>query len=81
MRIINVERIKKVLGDLPEIPRVVASGNFAIPKVLLGAVDAVVPEYRPHMRREGTNDPGLIARQARMIAVGCISSSRRTRGG
>ena len=49
MRIINVEQLKKVLGDLPENPCVVASGNFGTPQVLLGAVDEVVPEYRLHM--------------------------------
>ena len=49
MRVINVEQLKKVLAGLPENPRVVASGNFATPTVLLNAVDEVVPEYRLHM--------------------------------
>lgn len=49
MRVINVEQLKKVLGSLPTNPRVVASGNFATPTVLLGAFDEVVPEYRLHM--------------------------------
>ena len=49
MRVINVEQLKTVLGSLPTNPRVVASGNFATPTVLLGAFDEVVPEYRLHM--------------------------------
>ena len=49
MRVINLEQLKAVLGSLPTNPRVVASGNFATPTVLLGAFDEVVPEYRLHM--------------------------------
>jgi acyl-CoA hydrolase len=49
MRVVSVEQLKRVLASLPENPRVVASGNFATPKVLLGALDEVVPEYRLHM--------------------------------
>lgn len=49
MRVVSVEQLKRVLASLPENPRVVASGNFATPKVLLGALDEVVPEYRLNM--------------------------------
>lgn len=49
MRVVSVEQLQRILGSLPENPRVVASGNFAAPHVLLGALDAVVPEYRLHM--------------------------------
>lgn len=49
MRAVSVEQLKRILGNLPENPRVVASGNFATPQVLLAALDQVVPEYRLHM--------------------------------
>ena len=49
MRVVSVEQLKRVLASLPENPRVVASGNFATPSVILDALDAVVPEYRLHM--------------------------------
>jgi acyl-CoA hydrolase len=49
MRVVTVEQLKRILASLPENPRVVASGNFATPQVLLGALDEVVPEYRLHM--------------------------------
>lgn len=49
MKVINVEQLKKVLEALPHNPRVVASGNFAAPNVLLAALDASVSEFKLHM--------------------------------
>ena len=49
MRVITLEQVPSVLGHLPKNPRVIASGNFATPRALLTAFDAVVPEYRLHM--------------------------------
>lgn len=49
MRVVTVEQLKSALASLPENPRVVASGNFATPTVVLNALDEVVPEYRLHM--------------------------------
>jgi acyl-CoA hydrolase len=49
MRVVTVEQLASALGSLPDNPRVVASGNFATPSVILEALDAVVPEYRLHM--------------------------------
>jgi acyl-CoA hydrolase len=49
MRVVNIEQLKQILANLPENPRVVASGNFATPHVLLTALDSVVPEYRLHI--------------------------------
>ena len=49
MRVVSVEQFQGILGSLPENPRVVASGNFATPHVLLDALDAVVPRYKLHM--------------------------------
>lgn len=49
MRVISIDQLKSLLSSLPENPRVVASGNFATPHVLLKALDESVPEYRLHM--------------------------------
>ncbi len=49
MRVVTLEQLKRILANLPENPRVVTSGNFATPHVLLRALDEVVPEYRLHM--------------------------------
>lgn len=49
MRVVSLEQLQRVLASLPANPRVVASGNFATPHVLLNALDAVVPEYCLHM--------------------------------
>lgn len=49
MRVVTVEQLSKVMASLPENPRVVASGNFATPTVLLDALDGAVPQYRLHM--------------------------------
>ncbi|MDD2859364.1 MAG: acetyl-CoA hydrolase/transferase C-terminal domain-containing protein, partial [Candidatus Nanopelagicales bacterium] len=49
MRVITPEQLTNVLAGLPSNPRVVASGNFATPHVLLGVLDAQIPEYRLHI--------------------------------
>ena len=49
MRVINVEKLKVILSALPANPRVVASGNFAAPSVLLRAMDEAVERFRLHM--------------------------------
>lgn len=49
MRVITPEQLTHVLAGLPSNPRVVASGNFATPHVLLGVLDAQIAEYRLHI--------------------------------
>ena len=49
VRKITVDEFKRVLLDIPDNPRVLASGNFATPKTLLTAFDSVVPNYTLHM--------------------------------
>ena len=46
MRTISLEELPAVLGGLPPHPRVVVSGNFATPHVVLAALDAAIPTYR-----------------------------------
>ncbi|PWU44280.1 4-hydroxybutyrate CoA-transferase [Micromonospora globispora] len=49
MRVVSETRLAEVLGRLPGVPRVVASGNHVAPLHALSILDAAVPEYRLHM--------------------------------
>jgi len=49
MKVVNQEQLAKILSALPHNPRVLASGNFASPNVLLKVLDASVPEFKLHM--------------------------------
>ena len=49
MRVINQEQLKVILSNYSHNPRIIASGNFAAPKVLLSAADKVIPEFKLHM--------------------------------
>ena len=49
MRIINTDQLKSVLANLPENPRIIASGNFATPNTLLKAADENISEFTLHM--------------------------------
>ena len=46
MRSLGPQQVGQILGALPGIPRVVISGNFATPHVVLAALDAALPRYR-----------------------------------
>ena len=67
MRVINLEQLKVILGNLAPNPRIVASGNFAAPSVLLSAADSEVAEFRLNMlgAQKGIPDrPGIIFESA-----------------
>jgi len=49
MRVITPEQLARVYSGLSENPRVIASGNFATPHVLLDALDQQIAEYRLHL--------------------------------
>jgi acyl-CoA hydrolase len=49
MRVVSIEHLKTILSGLPRNPRVVASGNFAAPTVLLKALDESVDLFKLHM--------------------------------
>ena len=49
MRVITPEQLKSVLANLPDNPRIIASGNFATPNTLLKAADESISEFRLHM--------------------------------
>jgi acyl-CoA hydrolase len=46
MKVVSPSDLTAVLSALPGVPRIVASGNGAIPRTLLSAVDPAVGEYR-----------------------------------
>lgn len=67
MRVINLEQLKVILGNLAPNPRIVASGNFAAPSVLLSAANSEVAEFRLNMlgAQKGIPDrPGIIFESA-----------------
>ncbi len=78
MRVVSLEQLKRVLASLPENPRVVASGNFATPTVLLGAVDEVVPEYRLHMlnAQKGLPDREGVTYETAFVGPGMRNNPR-----
>jgi acyl-CoA hydrolase len=49
MRVVTEAELGRVLGNVPDAPRVVASGNYAAPLRVLRVLDAAVAEYRLHM--------------------------------
>lgn len=49
MRIINLDQLKSVFANLPENPRIIASGNFATPHTLLKLADENISEFTLHM--------------------------------
>lgn len=49
MKRVTLEELGTVLSARPGVPRVVASGNFALPATALATLDAAIPEYRLYM--------------------------------
>jgi len=49
MRVISIDQLRSILANLPDNPRIVASGNFATPRTLLATLDSTVESYRLHM--------------------------------
>ncbi|WP_433221553.1 acetyl-CoA hydrolase/transferase family protein [Dactylosporangium sp. CS-047395] len=67
MRTVTEAELSRVLGALPGVPRVLASGNYATPYRLLGLADAAIAEYRLHMlnAQPGIPDrPGVVYESA-----------------
>ena len=49
MRVITPEQLQSVLATLPANPRIIASGNFATPNILLKAADENLEQFILHM--------------------------------
>jgi acyl-CoA hydrolase len=78
MRVVGIEQLQRILANIPENPRVVASGNFATPHVLLNALDAVVPEYRLHMlnAQRGLPDREGVTYETAFVGPGMRNNER-----
>ena len=49
MRVITPEQLPSGLATLPANPRIIASGNFATPNILLNAADENLEKFILHM--------------------------------
>jgi hypothetical protein len=78
MKVINVEQLGQILSSLPQNPRVVASGNFAAPSVLLQALDANVAEFKLHMlnAHPGIPDRDGVTYETAFVGPGMRHSTR-----
>ena len=78
MRRITLEDLPAQLSGLPADPRLVVSGNFATPHVLLGAIDAALPEYRLHAlnAQPGLPDRDGVTLETAFVGPGMRRSSR-----
>ncbi len=78
MRVVTLEQLKNIFANLPSNPRVVASGNFATPHVLLNALDAEVSEYRLHMlnAQKGIPDREGVVFETTFVGPGMRNSPR-----
>ena len=78
MRVVTPEQLKTIFANLPENPRVVASGNFATPTTLLNTLDSVVERYRLHMlnAQKGIPDREGVEYETTFVGPGMRKSPR-----
>jgi len=78
MKVVSVEQLSSVLSDLPNNPRVIASGNVATPTVLLGVLDRQVETFRLHMlnAQHGIPDRDGVTYETTFIGPGMRGSER-----
>lgn len=74
MRVVTVEKLQSILSRVDDNPRVVASGNFAAPKTLLAAIDAVYPTYRLNMLNA---QPGIPNREGVTYETAFVGAGMR----
>jgi len=74
MRTIALEELAGHLATRPSDPRVVVSGNFATPHVVLEALDAAVPAYRLHALNA---QPGLPDREGVTLETAFVGPGMR----
>jgi acyl-CoA hydrolase len=74
MRVITPQQLRSILENLPENPRIVASGNFATPKTLLALADEVIPKFRLHMLNA---QPGIPDREGVTYESAFVGSGMR----
>ncbi len=78
MKVVSIEQLSAVLADLPDNPRVIASGNVATPSVLLDVLDRQIPTYRLHMlnAQRGIPDRDGVTYETTFIGPGMRGSDR-----
>lgn len=78
MRVVNLEQLKNILGALPANPRIVASGNFATPTILLGAANSEIAQFRLNMlgAQKGIPDREGITFETSFVGPGMRRSER-----
>lgn len=78
MRVINTEQLVSILANLPENPRIIASGNFATPHTLLAAADKSLPHFKLHMlnAQKGIPDREGITYESAFVGPGMRYSPR-----
>jgi hypothetical protein len=78
MKVVSIEQLSAVLADLPDNPRVIASGNVATPTVLLDVLDRQIPSYRLHMlnAQRGIPDRDGVTYETTFIGPGMRGSER-----
>jgi acyl-CoA hydrolase len=78
VRIINFEELKSILGGLSVNPRIVASGNFASPTVLLDAANTEIAEFSLNMlgAQKGIPDREGITFESSFVGPGMRRSPR-----
>ena len=72
MRVISSDQLKSVLANLPENPRIIASGNFATPHTLLKIANESISEFRLHMlnAQPGIPDREGITYESAFVGIG-----------
>jgi acyl-CoA hydrolase len=72
MRVISSDQLKSVLANLPENPRIIASGNFATPHTLLKVANESISEFRLHMlnAQPGIPDREGITYESAFVGIG-----------
>ena len=78
MKVVNLEQLKAILGGLAPNPRIVASGNFATPTVLLAAADSELAEFRLNMlgAQHGIPDREGVTFESAFVGPGMRRSPR-----
>lgn len=78
MKKITEAQIKQIFSSLPQNPRIVASGNSAIPEYLLNILDKEIPQYKLHMLNapKGIPDREGITYETAFVGSGMRNSER-----
>ncbi|MEV8516502.1 acetyl-CoA hydrolase/transferase C-terminal domain-containing protein [Dactylosporangium sp. NPDC051484] len=78
MRTVTESELGRILGALPGVPRIVASGNFAAPYRLLAAADAALAEFRLNMlnAQPGIPDREGVVHETAFVGPGMRGGAR-----